>query len=631
MPAVVLLAALNQGGCSDLKTIDRQTDALIRSRSDWVGGDPAPPSSAARNWPDGRLSGPERRRLTETEPTTRNPSARELRYDVADEARDVAGRLQAYQQAERADALELDLPAAWRQSQVTGREFLIAQDDFILSAIRLLVERHLWDPRLFATSTLSFDSAQDDGNVSSTLALINEVGVTQRLPYGGEVAARWVWNATEDLRSRTTGQYVQASELILEGSVPLLRGAGTVAREGLIQAERDLIYAARDFEQFRREYLVSIARDYFALVQQEQGIENLRNQLKSLRGLEEQQRALYEAGLIAEFELNIASSEVVSATANLAGALESLVLATDRFAIRLGLPVGRGLALRPVELVIPEPEVTPDRATELALAYRLDLQNRRDQLDDARRGVVNARNGLLPDLDLSADVAFPTDADEDEGGVVYEPDDVRYGAAVTFGVPLDRRNERLALRAATIALARADRDLDRVRDEAVVGRGRGCARSTGPGSTCACASRRSRSICAAWRSKSSRPTWSPRSSAWTPRTRSWRRRTRATRRPRTSATPCWTTCWRRGNSAWPGMGRSCPCREWRRWALRGQRPQRRSRPRAMPAPGGPRQAAAAYHFRCAISAASSVSAAAILACRSSVICWASMRSRGGSA
>ncbi|HYE03221.1 MAG TPA: TolC family protein [Phycisphaerales bacterium] len=468
MPAVVLLAALNQGGCSDLKTIDRQTDALIRSRSDWVGGDPAPPSSAARNWPDGRLSGPERRRLTETEPTTRNPSARELRYDVADEARDVAGRLQAYQQAERADALELDLPAAWRQSQVTGREFLIAQDDFILSAIRLLVERHLWDPRLFATSTLSFDSAQDDGNVSSTLALINEVGVTQRLPYGGEVAARWVWNATEDLRSRTTGQYVQASELILEGSVPLLRGAGTVAREGLIQAERDLIYAARDFEQFRREYLVSIARDYFALVQQEQGIENLRNQLKSLRGLEEQQRALYEAGLIAEFELNIASSEVVSATANLAGALESLVLATDRFAIRLGLPVGRGLALRPVELVIPEPEVTPDRATELALAYRLDLQNRRDQLDDARRGVVNARNGLLPDLDLSADVAFPTDADEDEGGVVYEPDDVRYGAAVTFGVPLDRRNERLALRAATIALARADRDLDRVRDEAVV-------------------------------------------------------------------------------------------------------------------------------------------------------------------
>ena len=36
----------------------------------------------------------------------------------------------------------------------------------------------------------------------------------------------------------------------------------------LIQAERDLVYSARNFEAFRREFLVAIARDYFALVAQ---------------------------------------------------------------------------------------------------------------------------------------------------------------------------------------------------------------------------------------------------------------------------------------------------------------------------------------------------------------------------
>lgn len=38
-----------------------------------------------------------------------------------------------------------------------------------------------------------------------------------------------------------------------------------MAREDLIQAERNLVYQARTFERSRRELLVAIAEDYFGL------------------------------------------------------------------------------------------------------------------------------------------------------------------------------------------------------------------------------------------------------------------------------------------------------------------------------------------------------------------------------
>ena len=57
--------------------------------------------------------------------------------------------------------------------------------------------------------------------------------------------------ATEDLHRKVSGEGIQSAEIILEADIPLLRGAGNVAREDRIQAERDLIYAAREFERFR--------------------------------------------------------------------------------------------------------------------------------------------------------------------------------------------------------------------------------------------------------------------------------------------------------------------------------------------------------------------------------------------
>ena len=268
--------------------------------------------------------------------------------------------------------------------------------------------------------------------------------------------------------AHATGRYVQSSRIAVDGTVPLLRGAGYAAQESLIQAERNLVYAAREFEDFRRNLFVSIASEYFGLLQQLDGIESQEKQLESFEQLEARQKAWYDAGKLPEIDVNLAANNTLNARASLANRRESYVLALDRFKVRLGLPVRQAVRIQPFELNIPEPDISMVAATELALGFRLDLQNQRDRLDDARRQVRIAQNNLLPDLNLGAGVTLPTDDDAREGGVVYELDDLRYNAGITFGLPLDREIERLQLRASMISRQSAERAFARFRDEVIL-------------------------------------------------------------------------------------------------------------------------------------------------------------------
>lgn len=491
VPAAAALLVL--AGCAGLDRIDRHIDKLVLDQSAVLGADAAP---ADRRFRTGPVEDEARDAQLEKSPQTRNPDAGELFYVKAEAARleatSVEERLNAYyadyssalgspagyseEEGDESaapppipdDVVVLDLAAVLAQSQATGREFLDAQEDYILSAISLLRERHLWGPRFFNDTTLQVSGQGDDGAFDSAATLINELRLTQRLPAGGDVAARWIVNATEQLRSSATEDYRQSSQLVVEGNIPLLRGAGSVARESLIQAERDLVYAAREFEAFRRSYLVDIASQYFNLLQTAASIRNQQQQLESLRKTLERQIERQKAGEIALFELSITQSSVLSANNRLQSAFENYVVSLDSFKIRLGLDPMLPVALAPLTLELNDPVSTPVEAAQLALLYRLDLQTSRDRVLDARRGVSNSRNNLLPDLSAFAEVGLPTDPDDAEGGLAFDPDSMRYLAGMRFSLPLDRETERLGLRSSQIALERSVRNFERSRDQVVV-------------------------------------------------------------------------------------------------------------------------------------------------------------------
>lgn len=473
--AVGLFVALS--GCgSGMSDIDEKTTRLLRESAERLSaGSTGQPDDVGGTVPPDRAypmtEGIDDPRLRSKQPGTTNPALGSLTFKTAAESRNVSERLQSLQaqSLDQPDAMKIDLAAALSQSQKTAREFITQQEEYILTAIRLLIEEHRWSPRLFNDTSVGYSNAQADGDATeNTLSIMNELGVRQQLPFGGQVAARWIWEASEDLRSSVSGQYEQSSRIVLDGNIPLLRGAGDVAQESRIQARRNLVYAARTFEDFRRTFMVSLARDYFNLLLSQDSIASQERQLDSLVQLEERQGEWYRAGKLPEFEVNLARNNVLNARASLANLREQYILSLDRFKIRLGLDVRQPVEILSFELPVPEPDVSLDEATMMALEYRLDLQNQRDQVDDTKRQVRNARNNLLPDLNLSGSLTLPTDADEREGGAVYEPDDASYSTAMTLSLPLDREIERLQLRSTIIAVQQAQRTYEQSRDNVVL-------------------------------------------------------------------------------------------------------------------------------------------------------------------
>lgn len=453
------------GGCSDgMSRIDKQVNALLLEGSGTLGTDAFPPSQ--RGTYDGSANrigvhSPE----ANERPTSVNPAASDLSFNPMDDAGNVLSRLDAYVQTS-GDPLKLDLTMALRQAFKNSREYIFAEEDYILAALRLLIEEHRWGPQFFDDVTANVVSQGDDGFFTTSLDLINEFRVTQRLPYGGTVSARALARATEDLHSRVSDGDTQSAELIIAAEIPLLRGSGLAARETLIQRNRELIYAARDFENFRRDFLTQIVRDFLDLAVLQRSVSNAERQVEQLRQVEQRERALYESGRSALFDAALAGQSTVSALDNLYQRRESYQLEVDRFKVRLGLPVEQPVEIIESSLELPVPDSSLDQAVRSALAYRLDLQTQRDQVDDARRGVAIARNGLLPDLNLTGSVNLPSnDAD---GWYRLGPKESVIRAGVTFGLPIDREIERLQLRQSQITLERAELNLDDLRDNIIV-------------------------------------------------------------------------------------------------------------------------------------------------------------------
>ena len=456
------LAALVIAGCeSGLERIDRQVDALLVERSAALGPDSLAPT--IEPFPTVDATPYSGRDITADELPTINPSADQIPYQPIDEeAQTLIDRLRAYTEVPQ-DALRMDLQGALAYALRHSREYRFQEEEYVLAAMRLLSERHLWGPRFFNDLDITAQAVGDGGLYDSSLTVINDFRVTQRLWYGGEVSVRALAAATEDLHSRVSGESVQTADIILRADVPLLRGAGTVAREDLIQAERNLIYEARDFERFRRQFLFDIAQNFLTLVVQRQSISNTQQQIRASQEAEARARALVDAGRAPPPDAARAARDTRNAIDRINGQWESYRLSVDRFKVQLGMPEDEPLIIVESTLGLPAPQVDMDRALRAALSYRLDLQNRRDRLDDAHRAVDNAFNSLLPDLNLAGSVNLPTDDD-----LHFDPGDTTFTGSITFGLPLDREIERINVRQSQISLERAIRDYDRFRDTVAI-------------------------------------------------------------------------------------------------------------------------------------------------------------------
>lgn len=347
-------------------------------------------------------------------------------------------------------------------------EYRVAEETYLLIALDLLIQQHIWSPRFFDTITpqiqgvaLNGSSLQASqigllGNYSTALQLVNDFSVRQKLPYGGEVSASILAQAGKELNDAVTLGQANSLEVALALNIPLLRGAGLVAQESLIQAKRNLIYGARSFEDFRRRFYLAIFNDFHDLVVQQQVISNTHAQIDRLRLIVEREDALVRSGRQVAFQADLAKQRALFTIDRLSALEETYKLSVDRFKLRIGYETDAPVAIDAEMLDLDPPVIDSRAALTSAFEWRLDLQNTRDQVADAKRAVDNARNAVLPGANLFASGSLLQNPDVFEG---IQIDDTfgNYTVGMEIDLPLDRTIEEVNVRKAQVLLEQIDR------------------------------------------------------------------------------------------------------------------------------------------------------------------------------
>lgn len=334
-------------------------------------------------------------------------------------------------------------------------DFQTQKEELYLAALALMNERQLWTPQLEGEIRARYTNFGQERNFDQAMAAVAELSATQRLPYGGDVSARIVNTLMRDIGNHvTTGE---SGEMILQANIPLLKGAGKVAFESRYQAERDLIYAVRIFEQNRRNLAVEVAGEFFNLLAIKTRIDSALLALSSAEYDLRRTEAQVKVGEVLEIEAQRSRVRVLDSRNALISAKAQYQNALDRFKIRIGMPTTEPIDAVDEELELFEPFVGEADAIDTALTYRLDLLNQLDFIDDARRQVRIARNNFLPAFDFTGTVSMATDPNQLQS-YSYNTERTTWDALLSLEIPIDRRQERNDFRASLIGLRRAERD-----------------------------------------------------------------------------------------------------------------------------------------------------------------------------
>ncbi len=358
----------------------------------------------------------------------------------------------------------MSLEDALKMAVAESRSYQSQKERLYSQGLSLTLARHQFDP-IFSGS-VSGDVTREDQRNSVSGAL--SFGISRMLATGADLSAAITTNL---FRFVSGGDPASTATSVLTAGVvqPLLKGAGRkIALENLTQAERDMVYAIRDFVRFRKTLSVDVAKSYYDILQQKDQLTNAWNNYENLRRERERAELMAQAGRLPEFQVDQTEQDELSARDRWVRTKESYENLLDEFKIDIAIPTDVAIELDPGEMkalsargIVP-PEISVDEAASVALDNRLDLKNTMAAVDDAGRKVDVAANALKPKMDITASLQAGTR--DDTKPADFDFDNASYGAGLEIELPLERKTERNAYRRSLINLDASQRALAERRD-----------------------------------------------------------------------------------------------------------------------------------------------------------------------
>jgi len=374
-------------------------------------------------------------------------------------------------EAERG-AIRLSLADALKIGVNKSRSYQSRKEDLYLSALSLSLIRHEFTPIFSAAGQAKYAPAAVESPPMSD-NFVEERAVSA----GGAVRESWLIRDVGRITSAFTTDFLRflngdprlttSSRLSATFVRPLWRNAGFMREmEALTQGERDLLYALRDFTQFRKDFSVRIATTYYTVLGNRDVARNSYLNMQSSRKNADRTRALALEGRVAGTDLGRQEQQELTAESSWINAVRNYRQALDNFKIQLGLQVDANIVLDDQELndlSIQNPDLTVDDSIQLALAARLDYMTVKDKLDDSVRKVGVAENQLKPSVDFFINGRI--DTDPSRAAVLPEPQRYQWSTGLDVDPGLDRTAERNVYAAVLIARNRAARTLEEQEDQ----------------------------------------------------------------------------------------------------------------------------------------------------------------------
>jgi outer membrane protein TolC len=361
----------------------------------------------------------------------------------------------------------LPLSRALEIAVKNSRNYQNRKESLYLSALDLTLARHRFTPIFSGGASSKYegtkvqsDAAVDKLTSQQDVTGNGNVGVDMLLHSGARISVDFL----SDFTRFVVGDTSVATHSRLAGSItqPLLRNGGYKATmENLTQAERNLLYALRDFTRFRKEYAVQIVTAYYGVLSSRDQVRNAYLGYKAFKKTSDRTRAFVEVGQQRVADLGRLRQEELNNETTWINAIRAYKQNLDQFKILLGFSPEMNLALDDKELErikIVHPTLSVSDAVRIALANRLDLCNQKDQFEDAERKIGVAANGLKPDLDLV--LAANVDSKPGSGLPELDFNKTSWSGGVNLNLPLDRKSERNTYRATLINYERSRRELE---------------------------------------------------------------------------------------------------------------------------------------------------------------------------
>lgn len=359
---------------------------------------------------------------------------------------------------------ELALVECLRIGAENNREYQTRKEALYSAALDVTLERWRLQTQGFTTLSGAVDGSSHEAD---NLEVGGDAGLQRLLGNGARIAGS-IGSSLFRVVSSGDG-WDGLSVLALSFTQPLMRGSGErIIKEPLTQAERNLVYAVRSFERFRRTFAVDLATEFYDLLRTSDQVGNERRNYENLVRIRERNEALALAGRVDDIDLGQARQNELRSENELLALTGDYARRLDDFKLFLGLPIESEFQLDSTVLADLEQDdpvidqLDPDRAVRLALAERLDFKTTLDRLEDQVRRVYIDADALRPGLTLAANF----DAETEEGkSLRFRSRNTRWSVGLDLDLPIERVIERNVYRQSLIDLQAQKREVERQADE----------------------------------------------------------------------------------------------------------------------------------------------------------------------